>query len=181
MNKAVFLDRDGTINEDPGYLGDPDLLKLIPDSMTAMARLREAGFLLIVISNQSGVGRGFFTEEDLTKVHGRLNELLAVEKAEPDFIYYCTQRPEENCDCRKPSPKLILEALEKHSIDPSHSFMVGDRESDLEAGRNASLKACLVLTGEGKKTESELSASAADFVGNSLTDVADWILKADLA
>ncbi len=178
MKKAVFLDRDGTLNEDPGYIGNPDQLKLLPGVTDALSRLQKAGYLLVVVSNQSGVGRGMFTMETLQHVHERLDQLLAASSVKIDHYELCIHRPEDECDCRKPKPKLILDAARKFRIDLTRSFMIGDKLSDLGTGRSAGCQGvALVRTGEGKTTESKMNGTQADYVGNSLEDVAAWILN----
>lgn len=175
--KAVFLDRDGTINHDPGYISDPDKLLLLPGVASALARLKAGGFELIVISNQSGVGRGLFPVEALGPVHARMNELLAAEGVRIHHIYYCTHHPKEDCECRKPKPKLIRDAARDLGVDLSRSYMVGDKGTDLEAGRAAGLHAvALVRTGYGAETERSLPDGGADFIGEDLSEVAGWIL-----
>jgi UDP-glucose 4-epimerase len=180
--KAVFLDRDGTINEDPGYLSDPAKLKLLPGVDRALARLRQAGFKLVVISNQSGVNRGIIPAGMLEQVHARLSELLAPAGGGIDRFELCVHRPDENCECRKPKPRLILDATQALGLDLSRSYMVGDKLSDLQAGRAAGCSAsALVRTGDGARTERENTAPAADFTGDSLTEVVDWILARENA
>jgi histidinol-phosphate phosphatase family protein len=175
--KAVFLDRDGTLNDDPGYLNHPDQVVLLPQVGEALQKLKAAGFLLIVISNQSGVGRGLIQAEALPKIHARLNELLRPWSVQVDDFGLCFHVPTENCDCRKPKPGLICDMVARWNIDLSRSYFVGDRISDLEAGRAAGCGAvALVKTGDGVKTYLELRPGDAAFVGESLMDVAEWIL-----
>ncbi|MFN7684140.1 MAG: D-glycero-alpha-D-manno-heptose-1,7-bisphosphate 7-phosphatase [Oligoflexia bacterium] len=174
--KAVFLDRDGTLNEDPGYINHPDLMKLLPGVGQALRMLKDAGYFLVIVSNQSGVGRGIIPPGELPKIHIRMEELLAPSGVRIDAYSLCTHRPEDGCPCRKPSPKLILDAASELNIDLGRSFMVGDKVVDLEAGRAAGTSGvCLVLTGHGKET-SKLSGHLADFIGHDLTEVARWIL-----
>lgn len=172
--RAVFLDRDGTLNDDPGYLSDPSQMKLLPGVGDALARLKGAGYKLVVISNQSGVGRGLIAPNALPKIHDRLEELLAPFSVHIDEYQLCLHRPEESCDCRKPKAKLLLNAVQSIAIDLSRSFMVGDKQSDVEAGRNAGCRASvLVRTGLGK---SEEAAATADFTADSIGPAVDWIL-----
>jgi len=174
-SKAVFLDRDGTLNEDPGYINDPDKMKLLPGVGPALRSLKDAGFLLVVVSNQSGVGRGIISPEVLPRIHARMDELLAASGVRIDHYSLCTHRPEEGCPCRKPSPKLILDAAQAYGIDPGRSYMVGDKIVDLEAGKNAGVRAvALVRTGHGLETEASHGALA-EFIGNDLAAVASWI------
>ncbi|GEM_PF-272377 len=153
-NHAVFLDRDGTINEDPGYLGEPELVKLFPGTGEALSILKnELKFKLIVISNQSGIARGILTKEKVNSVNAKINELLSVYNAEIDAFYYCPFHPdfssEEECLCRKPSPKLIFDAQKDFNINLGSSFFIGDTAADIECGMNAGLKTILVKTGYG--------------------------------
>ena len=128
--KAAFLDRDGVINIDKNYLSDPAELELIKGAADALKILREKGFLLIIVTNQSGIARGYFTEKDLFKIHERLFQILAAEGIEIDAFYYCPHRPDENCTCRKPNPGLIIKAINDFNIDLNKSWFVGDQESD---------------------------------------------------
>ncbi|OFZ17767.1 MAG: UDP-glucose 4-epimerase GalE [Bdellovibrionales bacterium GWB1_55_8] len=180
--KAVFLDRDGTLNEDPGYLGDAGQLKLFPTTGSALQRLQEKGYLLIVVSNQSGIGRGLFTRDALSEVHHRLDELLTPHKVSLDHYALCFHHPDENCECRKPKPLMLVDAARRLGIDLSQSYMVGDKGSDLAAGRAAGCGAvALVRTGAGRETEAKISFGEADFVGDSLAEVTDWILSRENA
>lgn len=176
--RAVFLDRDGTLNEDPGYLSDPMQLKLLPGVGESLAKLNEAGYRLVVVSNQSGVGRGFIREETLPLIHRRLDELLVPYGARIDHYELCLHMPEDHCDCRKPKPKLILDAARELGIDLSKSFMIGDKWSDIEAGVAAGCRAnILVRTGEGVSAESKLKPGEASFVSDELSGAVSWVLS----
>jgi histidinol-phosphate phosphatase family protein len=160
MAKAVFLDRDETLNPDPGYISDPDLFMLYPWVSAELKRLKEAGFLLIVVSNQSGVGRGLIRAESLKLIHEKLNGLLFSEAGiRVDHFAICTHRPEDACECRKPKPKLILDSAAKFGIDLGRSFMIGDRESDYQAGINAGLKQSFQI-GTGDEASFKLAIQA---------------------
>lgn len=175
--EAVFLDRDGTINEDPGYLDHHSKLKLLPGVAEALQLLRDQGFVLVVVSNQSGIGRGLIEVRALAEIHKRLNELLGEPKPVIADFRICTHKPEENCDCRKPKPKLLHEAAGELGIDLKRSFMVGDKYSDVIAGKNAGCKgSILVRTGEGRNAESLLKPGDADFVADDLGAAARWIV-----
>jgi D,D-heptose 1,7-bisphosphate phosphatase len=181
---AVFLDRDGTINEDPGYLGDPDKLKLFPDAAKALSFLKNnLHFMLIVISNQSGIARGLITREEVELVNARLNELLSAEKVNIDAFYYCPFHPdyntEEECSCRKPSPKLILQASKNHNIDLDGSYFIGDTVNDIQCGFNAGIKTILVKTGYGKESFSILQKEnkIPTFVAENLLEACGFIKK----
>ena len=134
MKRAVFLDRDNTLIYDPGFIHEPEKVRLLNGVPEGLKLLKEAGFLLIVVSNQSGIGRGLFKEENFWAVNRRLNELLKPHGVQIDDFLFCPHAPWEGCSCRKPSPKLLLEAASKWNVELQESFMVGDRESDFEAG-----------------------------------------------
>jgi UDP-glucose 4-epimerase len=179
--RAIFLDRDGTLNFDPGYLSDPDQLSLLPQVGEALGALKRAGFMLIVVSNQSGVNRGFIQLEMLPKIHEKLNGFLRPAGGTIDEFIYCVHRPEEKCDCRKPSPGMLLDAKSRLCVDLSNSYMIGDKLTDVQVGNNARVKASILLrTGDGKKTEQELLNSPdkaqATFIADSLLEAANWIL-----
>ncbi len=143
-NRAVFVDRDGTLIEDPGYLSDPAGVRLLPGAAEAIASLKQAGYKIVVVTNQSGVARGLFTERTLEEIHMELRRLLAEQNAALDGIYYCPHHPEgivrgyiRESEERKPSPGMLLRAARELDIDLSASWMVGDSEADVEAGRRA--------------------------------------------
>ncbi len=149
MNKAIFLDRDGTINIDTGYIGNPNLIELYSGVPEGIKLLKDKfGFLIVVISNQSGITRGLITQEDVDKVNKRINEILEYCNTKIDAFYYCPYHPEfdseEKCKCRKPSPQLVFTAAEELKIDLKKSFFIGDRISDIECGINAGLSSILV-------------------------------------
>lgn len=182
LKKAVFLDRDGTINEDPGYLSNPEQLKLYPGVGQALALLRNAGYSLVVVSNQSGVGRGLIDPGMMPQIHKRLDQLIFKAGAVIDEYRLCFHRPEEGCDCRKPKPKLILDAAREMGIDLGESYMIGDKVSDLFAGKGSGCRgSILVRTGSGVESESRLNAGDADFIADSLQAAANWILARENA
>ena len=150
---AVFFDRDGTLINDPGYLNHPDQVQLLDGAAEALRELRGLGYRTVVVSNQSGVARGIVTEEMLEKIHGRLRELLAARGATLDKIYYCPYHPEgvieqyrQESDCRKPKPGMLLAAAREMEIDLGKSWMIGDTERDVEAGRSAGCRTILIST-----------------------------------
>jgi histidinol-phosphate phosphatase family protein len=145
---AVFLDRDGTLISDTGYLSSPDEVKLLPGAVDLLRRLRESGYLLVVISNQSGIGRGWITEQQAWSVDDRFRALLSDYGITLDAVYYCPHAPDVNCECRKPSPGLLRRAATDVGIDLSRSYMVGDRASDCEAGEAAGCRAILLVQDE---------------------------------
>ncbi len=179
LKKAIFLDRDGTLNVDPGYLRHPDQMTLLPNVGQALRLLKNEGYFLIVVSNQSGVGRGLIQLEAMPKILARLQELLVPFGAQIDEFALCFHRPDENCECRKPKPKLILDAAATHGISVPDSYMVGDRFSDLEAGWTAGCKgSLLVRTGVGLICEqSGELARTPDFTGDTLLEIANWVLS----
>jgi len=157
MGKAVFLDRDGTINEEMGYINHIDRFRIFEFVPAAIRRFNENGFKVIVITNQSGVARGYFSEELLNEVHNYLLHFVESESARIDKIYYCPHHPDEgtveyrrDCNCRKPRTGMIEKALEDFDIDMDQSYMIGDRFKDMEFGRRVGLKTIFLLTGYGK-------------------------------
>lgn len=181
-NNAVFLDRDGTLNEDPGYISDPEKVVLFPDTGRALAKLKQYGFLLIVISNQSGIARGMMTSKDVDAVNEKLNTLLSEYKVRIDAFYYCPAHPDysavEDCDCRKPSPKLVIEAAKEFNVDLQKSYFIGDSVSDIKCGKNAGLKTILVRTGKGEESFSILQKenNFPTFVADNLINACNFIL-----
>jgi histidinol-phosphate phosphatase family protein len=175
---AVFLDRDGTLIRETGYLSDPDQVELLAGVPEALADLAAAGLPLVVISNQSGVGRGRFGPEVVHAVNARLRRALAAHGVGLDAIYFCPHAPEDDCPCRKPRPGMLLRAAEDLLIDLRHSFVVGDKLIDVEAGYLARASAVLVRTGYGREEEARLAASAPepDHVADDLKRAARWIL-----
>lgn len=143
-NKAVFLDRDGTMAPDVHYCSRPEDFELFPDTAKAIRLLNQHGFKVIVITNQSGIARGYFTEEILAEIHEKMKNALAVEGAHVDGIYYCPHHPEDNCDCRKPKPKLVLQAARDFDVDLEHSFVIGDLQMDVDLGKAVGCKTILI-------------------------------------
>lgn len=175
-NQAVFLDRDGVLIEDTNYVGKIERVQLIPDAAVALRRLREAGFRLFVVTNQSGVARGYFTRAAVEDIHRHLDHKLRQSGVAIDHYYVCPHHPDNNCDCRKPKPKFLREAARDYGLDLAHSYMVGDRTTDVTAGKLAGTKTVLVLTGAGSETLAQGDAKP-DHVAANLTACADWILS----
>lgn len=157
MNRAVFIDRDGTISEEVGYVNHPSRFRLLPGSAGAVRLLNENGWLAILVTNQAGVARGYFAEEMIEQVHDRLNADLEREGARLDAIYYCPHHPtvgeapyRSDCDCRKPKPGLILRAVSEFDIDLAQSWMIGDRFGDVQLAQNAGVNSAFVMTGYGR-------------------------------
>ncbi|MCM0604554.1 MAG: HAD family hydrolase [Xanthomonadaceae bacterium] len=174
-NRAVFLDRDGTLNADPGYISNPDqITDLLPGAIEGLKKFKQQGFLLVVVSNQSGVGRGLIKPETLPLVNAKINQILAPQGIQIDRFEMCTHKPDENCICRKPHPGLIHSAAKALSIDVSQSVMIGDRLTDLECGINAGCKTIILIrSGDGKKTEANLiNEFKVDFVVDDLVEAA---------
>lgn len=180
LRPAVFLDRDGTIAEEVGYLNHLSRFRIFPFVAAAVCALKEAGLPVVVITNQSGVGRGYFPESLVRAVHEQMNQQLAACSARIDAIYYCPHTAADNCSCRKPKTGMLDRAAQEHSIDLKRSFVVGDRYGDVQLARNVSARSILVRTGYG---EGELAWHAAkwpsppDFVAHDLSDAATWILR----
>ena len=173
---AVFLDRDGTINEDTGYIDSPDRLVLISGASSAIKELNLKGFRTVVITNQSGVGRGYFSKEALDTVNKRLEWLIKKQGAHLDAIYYCPHHPDDNCECRKPATGLLEKAKRDFNIDFKKSYVVGDKASDVEIAKNIGCKVILVLTGMGKDEKKKLQ-SAPSYIADDLKDAVEWIIK----
>ena len=157
MNRAVFIDRDGTISEEVGYINHVSRFRLFPYSAAALKQLHDNGYLAIVITNQAGVARGYFSEEMVQAIHKQMIIDLENSGARLDAIYYCAHHPtvgeppyQLDCDCRKPKPGLLLRAARDYDIDLANSWMVGDRYSDIELAANAGVKSALVLSGYGR-------------------------------
>lgn len=157
MKRAVFIDRDGTLSEEVGYINHPSRFRLFPYSADAIRRLNENGWLAIVTTNQAGVARGYFSEEMIATVHDGMTKDLENDGARLDAIYYCAHHPSVgeppyrfDCDCRKPRPGLITRAARDLDVDLKASWTVGDRYSDVELARNAGVKSAFVLSGYGR-------------------------------
>jgi D-glycero-D-manno-heptose 1,7-bisphosphate phosphatase len=157
MQAAVFLDRDGTINEQMGYINHISRFVMLPRAASGIRLLNEKGIAVVVVSNQSGLARGYFPESLIAEVHARMNGALAEDGAHVDGIYVCPHHPEAkeerfrlNCDCRKPKPGLFLQAAADLGLDLDRSYVVGDRWSDLKAAAAVRAKGVLVLTGYGR-------------------------------
>lgn len=176
---GVFLDRDGTLVVERGYLSDPAGLELLPGVPAALQTLHAAGFALIVVSNQSGIGRGYFTVERAYATMARLRVLLRAHGVELDGIYFCPHRPEEGCPCRKPGIGLLERAAEDHGLSLTRSVMIGDKRLDVATGQRAGGSGILVRTGYGKDEEANPAAgeSSPVIVVDDLMAAADWIIR----
>jgi D-glycero-D-manno-heptose 1,7-bisphosphate phosphatase len=170
----VVLDRDGTLNLEKQYLDDPAQLELIPGAAEGLRLLQNHGFGLVVISNQSGIGRGIISKDAVEAINARLRKLLHQQGIQLDGIYYCPHSPEQNCVCRKPNPTLIYQAAEDLHFNPRESFVVGDKCSDIEMGKRANAATILVLTGYGNEQPMQ---ARADFVAEDLRQAAEIIVQ----
>jgi D-glycero-D-manno-heptose 1,7-bisphosphate phosphatase len=154
-NRAVFLDRDGTINIEKGYVHCIDQWEWIPGAVDAIVALKKAGFLVIIVTNQAGIARGYYNETDMANLHAWINDELKPHGAVIDGFYHCPHHPEfgtiRECECRKPMPGMIFEASREFDIDLGRSWLVGDKVSDIQAGLAAGVQSILVLTGYGKQ------------------------------
>jgi histidinol-phosphate phosphatase family protein len=175
---AVFLDRDGTIIHDAHYLADPAGVRLLPGAAEAVARLNAAGIPVIVVTNQSGIGRGYFSEADFRAVQARVEELLGAEGAKIDAVYHCPHSPdaEPPCDCRKPGVGLFLRAAEEHGLDPARSWYVGDRLRDLAPVERLGGRGILVRPG-AEHGEAERAPTHVAVV-DGLLDAVELVLRA---
>ena len=187
-NKAAFLDRDGTINVEVGYLSKPDDLELIPGAARAVARLNDAGYIVVVVTNQAGVARGYFTEEDVRLVNQRMIEVLGPWGARIDGIYYCPHHPDfgdetyrKDCDCRKPNTGMVTQAAQEFDIDLSRSYVVGDHMGDVLLGINAGARSIHVLTGHGDSEREKLIENSISpvYLASDLTEAVEYILSQD--
>ena len=173
--RAVFLDRDGTINKDVNYCSSIENFVILPGVPEAIRLLNQNGFLVIVITNQSGIARGYFSEEKLSQIHTHMKNRLVKDNAHIDAIYYCPHHPDENCDCRKPLPKLILQAAADYKIDLTKSFMIGDDPKDVRAGNNAGCKS--ILLNNSPTPSPLLKDLKPDYISSGLLDAAKWIIS----
>lgn len=169
---AVFLDRDGTLNVDPGYLNKVEEFRFLPKVKTALKLLSQSGLELFVISNQSGIGRGLITQENLKKIHLKMTRELKKNGVTLKGIFVCPHSPQDRCSCRKPSPKLIFKAAKKHRINLWSSYIVGDKWTDVQTGLRAGLQTVLVA---GNKTKSN-GVLRPDHIAKDLYGAAKWII-----
>ncbi|MGQ0286809.1 D-glycero-beta-D-manno-heptose 1,7-bisphosphate 7-phosphatase [Pasteurellaceae bacterium 22721_9_1] len=175
MKKAIFLDRDGTINIDHGYVHQIDNFQFIEGSIEALQQLKAMGYLLVLVTNQSGIARGYFSEEQFLQLTEWMDWSLADRGVDFDGIYYCPHHPQglgeyqQDCDCRKPKSGMLLQAIKELKIDPTKSFMVGDKIEDMQAGIGANVK-YKVLVKTGKPVTSEGMAKA-DYTIDSIVEL----------
>ena len=182
MNRAVFLDRDGTLIVEKNYLHKPEEVEIFPGAGAALKRLSAAGFRLIIVTNQSGIGRGYYTLADAERVNGHLCRELARDGVGFDKVYIAPEAPDQPSRVRKPSPQFLFDARDEFNLNLAESFMVGDKLIDLECGWNAGVKASiLVRTGYGAELERQSAAELARaIVVDDLNQMANWILNSNL-
>lgn len=167
MAKAVFLDRDHTLNPDSGYISDSGKFDLYPWVPGELAKLKASGFLLVVVSNQSGIARGLITWEQLNLIHRKMDEILfRMVKIKIDSYQVCPHHPDEDCACRKPKAKLFHTVAKAHGIDLAQSYMIGDRESDMQAGLNAGVRKTLLVKPDD---EESFKAAVAAILGSEMS------------
>jgi len=174
--RFVILDRDGTINTERRYLSDPDSVELLPGAVEGLSHLQDIGLRLVVVTNQSAVGRGYFDLARLESIHARLKELLADGGVGLDGIYFCPHKPEDECECRKPSDGLVRKAAMDLGFKPHEGFVIGDKACDIELGQVLGAKTVLVTTGYGAETLAGGQVQP-DFVAANLAEAAAVIEK----
>jgi len=182
MKPAVFLDRDGTINEQMGYINHISRFKLLPKVADAIRMLNENNYLVVVVTNQSGPARGYFPIELVHEVNSYMQELLRKEGANIDAVYFCPHLPEDGCNCRKPKTGMIDMACRDLDIDLSHSYMIGDMCDDIELAKNAGIKGIMVKTGYGLgelKYRIPKRNIKPDYIADDLFSAVKWILEND--
>jgi D-glycero-D-manno-heptose 1,7-bisphosphate phosphatase len=187
--RAVFLDRDGTINRDVGYPNSFGMVEIFPYSFDSVRKINEAGFLSILVTNQSGIGRGFIEEKNLHDIHRKLRHAFAEKRATLDGIYYCPhdknsgiQEYRKDCDCRKPNTGMAQQAVRDFNIDTAKSYMIGDKAEDIKFGINIQATPILLLTGFGRKSLQRLKEQGIKpaHVAETLKEAVDWILEREL-
>ncbi|MEK6954530.1 MAG: HAD family hydrolase [Candidatus Micrarchaeota archaeon] len=177
MSKAVFIDRDGTLNEEVHYLSDPDKFSLIKGSLEGLKILTKAGYRIILVTNQAGIAKGKLTLLQLEAIHSRMQRILSRNgiALSPEEIFFCPHRGEDNCGCRKPNVKNFKEAQKRFNLDPAKSYVIGDKTSDLEAGRRGGYATILVKTGYGG-TDAKYDVLP-DFIAKDLLEAAKFIIE----
>ena len=188
--RAIFLDRDGTINEEVGYIEHLDRLRIIPEAYEAIRLINLSGFIAVVITNQAGIAKGLFNEDFVIKTNERLQEFLGQKGAAIDAFYFCPHHPTEGvppyrmvCDCRKPAPGLFYQAARDMDIDLAASYMIGDRYRDMEAAHRAGVKGVLVKTGYGADVlenigpDQETPEARPDHIAENILKAVHWILE----
>jgi D-glycero-D-manno-heptose 1,7-bisphosphate phosphatase len=187
MNRAIFMDRDGTVSDEVGYLNHVSRLRVFPWAARAIRTVNESPLLAILVTNQAGVARGYFKEEMIGAVHDRLVEELERDGARLDAIYYCPHHPtageppyRQDCRCRKPRPGLLLQAAEEHALDLARSYVIGDKYTDVQLAHAVGASAVLVLTGYGRgeyEYERQKWPREPEHVAETLLDAVEWALS----
>ncbi len=174
MNKAVFLDRDGTINEDSNYVYEIEKFRFIQKAVEAIKILKEKGFKVIVVTNQSGVGHGLYSERDVRKVHAYMMKELGKKGVEIDDVLYCPHKRDAGCECRKPNTLMVKKSAKKFNLNLKKCFVIGDKNADVALGNRTGCKAILVKTGHSGKDKCE---AFPDYVTKNIYTAAKWIVK----
>ena len=177
MKKAVFLDRDGTINVDIGYLGNPDDLIIIRRAKKGIKLLKDKGFFVFIVTNQSGVARKYFSTKGLKAINDRLISEFQRDGVKIDGIVFCPHHPRQKCRCRKPSPKMVKDLARQYEINLEKSFFVGDKLIDVQTGKNAGCRTVLIDAETTILIENEDDWAQPDFIGRDLLEAARWIVK----
>jgi len=187
VNRAIFLDRDGTLNEEVGYIDQVISFRLFPWAAEAVRMINQAGYKAIVLTNQSGVARGYFTEELVAQVHERLKAELKREGARLDAIYYCPHHPEgivsayrRDCQCRKPKPGMVHRAQEEFNLELSECYFIGDKYVDIRLAQSVGAHGILVLTGFGRVEQHDQSLNGGqppDYIAENLLEAVQWVLR----
>ena len=185
-DKIIFIDRDGVINKDPGgwtehnYVIRWEQFEFLPNSVKALKKLNGAGYDIVVISNQAGVGKGYYTEKELNQINGRMLEEIEKKGAQIRKAYYCVHQPSDNCDCRKPKTGLFRKAEKELSIKSAGSYFIGDVKTDVAGGRAMGLKSILILSGKTLLEDMRTWEIKPDYIFDDLSEAVDFILKACL-
>jgi len=177
MEKVVFLDRDGVISKDsPDHIKSWDEFHFLPNAKEGIKLLTDHGFHIVLITNQSVIARGMVTIEGLESMHNNMKREIEEYGSKIEKIYYCPHHPDEGCDCRKPKPGMLLRAIKENNIDPTKSFMVGDRMMDVEVGKKVGCKTVIIPSELGQREMRESSIKP-DYVAKDLLDTSKWIIK----
>jgi D-glycero-D-manno-heptose 1,7-bisphosphate phosphatase len=190
-NRAIFIDRDGTLNEEVGYITEMAQFRLFDYAAESIRMINDAGWRAVIITNQAGIARGHYSEEFLCQLHTQMESALLEQGARLDAIYYCPHHPDygeppyrQDCDCRKPRPGMIEKAAKEFSLDLKECYFIGDRMSDVETGHSAGARSVMVMTGYGQQEYREDNSDGrvdrtrrADHVCENLLEAVSWILK----
>ena len=181
--KTIFIDRDGVINKDPGgwtkynYVAKWDEFLFIDGAIEALKKLKEAGYRIYLVSNQGGISKGYFTQEDLDEVNEKMLSEIEKGGGKIDELYYCPHHDKDNCNCRKPKTGLIEQAMKKADFDLKNTFIIGDSIRDIEAGKRMGMKTIFVLSGKTPVSETKSWAIQPDSIKKDLLEAVEWLLK----